>query len=157
MTYSPFPTSGGGSAHGGSPFAANDSPFSRAPQGGSSPFTGSSPELGQLQQNSAPSPRLIPGLAMGLVSILLSLYLFFSATAATETKYLVFSVIAWGLAGILGIGSLGWYFTGDAKARAEGNYLSVDWKNFLYWVTLAVLAVAVVLSAIHVALWFGKL
>lgn len=154
MTSSPFPTSGGGGAHGSSPFTGG-SPFAPTSPSGGAPFSGSSSE--SLPPTSAPAARLAPSLVMGALSILLSLYLFLSSAAATETRYLIIASIAWVLAGVLGIGTLGWYFTGDATARAEGNYLSVDWKNLLYWATLVVLAVSVVLSAVHIALWFGKL
>ncbi|WP_257182916.1 hypothetical protein [Corynebacterium cystitidis] len=91
-----------------------------------------------------------------MVSLLISLYLFVSSLSATQSSYIAVAAIAWALAGILGIGAMAVYFTGDSQERASGFYVQVGWKQGLYVVTLLVLGVAVVLSAVHIGLWFGK-
>ena len=133
-----------------SPFGGTQSPFTPpAPTG---------PEAGTtaLAITSAPVARLVPSLVMGVISVVLSVFLFLSSTTATDSSYLPLTLVAWVLAGVLGIGALGVYFKGDADARASGMFVSVGWKEALYWATIVVLGLGVLLSAIHAGLYVGK-
>lgn len=144
MTQSPFAQNSGGA----------QSPFSQA---NASPFGDPAPnDTTALSTTTAPVARLVPSLVMGVISVVISLVLFFSSTTATDSSYLPLTMAAWVLAGVLGIGALGVYFKGDADARASGMFVSVGWKEALYWATIVVLGLGVLLSAIHAGLYVGK-
>lgn len=133
-----------------SPFGGTQSPF--APPAPTGPEAGTT----ALAITSAPVARLVPSLVMGVISVVLSVFLFLSSTTATDSSYLPLTLVAWVLAGVLGIGALGMYFKGDADARASGMFVSIGWKEALYWATIVVLGLGVLLSAIHAGLYVGK-
>lgn len=106
---------------------------------------------------SAPVARLLPSLALGLLSLGLSVLITFGSYEATDTSFAIFAFVSWAIAGILGISLLGWYFAENNRRRGESLYVDVGWKKAVYVITLVVLASAVVWSAINIAQWAGKL
>lgn len=106
---------------------------------------------------SAPVHCLVPSLVLGLVGVVLNAVLTFGSSVATDTNFFVMAGLGWLLAGIAGVTLLGWYFTTDNKRRAAGFYTEIGWKKAVYYATMVVLVIAVVWSAVDIALWVGKL
>lgn len=125
-----------------------DTPPPTTPGGGGSGFRGAS---------SAPVERLIPSLALGVIGILLNLWLTLGSPVATDTTFGVIALIAWVLSGVVGVSCLSLYFAENNRRRATGFYSRVDWKKGIFYATVAALLIAVVWSALDVALWAGKL
>ncbi|PRQ10577.1 hypothetical protein C1Y63_10715 [Corynebacterium sp. 13CS0277] len=107
--------------------------------------------------HSAPAHLLLPSLVLGVAAMAVCAYLDFGSHTATDQAYKTFSVIAWFMAGILGVGLVGVYFIADTRRRAESFYSFIGWKTALYWVTCAVITGGVIWSAIDIAHWVGKL
>lgn len=125
------------------------------PPGGSAPAPGSGG--GGFRTGSAPALLLLPSLLCGLIGLILNFVLLFGSAEATDTSFAVTAAISWALAVLLGIPLLALYFTEDNKRRGAGFYIEVDWKKVLYWSTIIALVAAVIFSAVHFALWVGKL
>lgn len=139
---------GGSGGFGGFGGSGGDSGFN-APDIGAS--------TGPRRATSAPVGRLIPSLVLGLIGVSLNAWLSFSSAVATDTSFGITAVIAWLLSGVLGIVCLGLYFTANDKQKATGFYSRIGWKKALLYFTAVVLLIAVVWSAIDIALWVGKL
>lgn len=108
------------------------------------------------QITSAPHLALIPGLVFGIVSVALSLYVLVGPIRAIDKEQLFFSGLAWFIAAILGISSLGLYFSKDTALRSASLYQDVAWKKVLYFAVLVLIAIGTVLSAFLFAQYVGK-
>lgn len=150
QSYSPAPET---QSYGG---ATSPTPPSYGPgsQGGS---TAASSSAGDFTTTSAPHLMLLPSLILAAVSLILCAVVGFGPLRSIDTGWGVFSGIAWALSGIVGVSALGLYFTKNTEARAAGMYEYVGWKQGLFYATVAALVIAVVVSSIMFALWFGKL
>ncbi|MGP6174663.1 hypothetical protein [Corynebacterium sp. A21] len=126
-----------------------------ADSGFSAPATGAA--TGSRRATSAPVGHLIPSLVLGLIGVMLNAWLSFSSTVATDTSFGIIAGVAWILSGLFGIICLGRYFTANAQRKATGFYSHIGWKKTLLYFTALVLLIAVVWSAIDIALWVGKL
>lgn len=104
----------------------------------------------------APVVALLPSLVLGVISLGISAFLFFSSVSPTSSTYLWLSLAAWALAGVIGISLLALFRKADTRERARGVYVEEGWRVALYWGTMALLVIGVVWSAIELALWFGK-
>ncbi|RSZ65136.1 hypothetical protein EAH68_03065 [Corynebacterium hylobatis] len=142
------PYSGGsfGGPPGGSTGPGPGGQFSAAPTPSRSTKASSEPVL-----------HLLPSLLLGLVGIGLNVMLTFGGFVATDSAWALWSFLAWFLAGVLGISLLGWYFTEVNRRKGAGFFTRVGWKRVVAVLTFAVLAVAVLWSAIDIAQWAGKL
>lgn len=172
----PTPSTGGASSPWGSPssagtgavtdpFAAPSSdPFAPAKEGDYSgplpgapgsaePAGGASP----LEPSSAPATWLVPGLALGVIALVMTAILLLGDISPISGTYAGMAFGAWALAGLVGVSSLAFYFSEDTRRRANGMYSIVGWKQGLYWATLAVLLIAIILSSLCIALWVGRL
>lgn len=138
----------------GGSFGSSPGGFSGA-GAGSFPATSNAPRT--TKATTEPVFHLAPSLLLGVVGIVLNAVITFGDHVATDTTYGVLALIAWFLAGVLGISLLGWYFLEVNKRRGAGFYIKVGWKKAAAWVTFAVLSIAVLWSAIDIALWVGKL
>lgn len=149
----------GGSTGGFTPAGStsNSSGFS-TPTAAQSPAPGRSSGRkragGRLQ--SAPTEWILPGLVLGLISLGLNAWITFGAPVATDNLFLIVAGIAWGLAGILSVLSIGKYMSAVNERKSTGFYTEVPWKKALFIATVILLVVAVVWSALDIALWAGK-
>lgn len=132
---------------------------------GTSSFGGGSnansqPEYGnqsdEFTTTSAPHLMLVPSLVLALISLVMLAIAGFGPLRSIDAQWGVLSGVAWALSGIVGVSALGLYFSKNTQARAEGLYEIVGWKQALFYVTVAALVIAVVLSSIMFALWFGR-
>lgn len=124
-------------------------------------FGGSAePEYGdqsdEFTTTSAPHLMLVPSLALAVISLVMLAIAGFGPLRSIDAQWGVLSGVAWALSGIVGVSALGLYFSKNTQARAEGLYQIVGWKQALFYVTVAALVIAVVLSSIMFALWFGR-
>ena len=129
---------------------------------GSSDFDESNPvpvagPSSAIADNSAPVVNLVPSLVLAVISLFLSGFITFSSVGPTDSPYRMVSLVAWAAAGVVGITAMSFYFMADTKRRALGFYQIVSWKQAVYFVTVALLFVAVVWSAVEIGLWVGKL
>lgn len=69
----------------------------------------------------------------------------------------VLPLVGWLLAGPVAIGLIGAYGFFNAKAAARPWYGEPGWCRTLYWVAIAVIAIAVVISAVCIALYVGRM
>lgn len=99
---------------------------------------------------------LVPSLALAVISLVMLAIAGFGPLRSIDAQWGVLSGVAWALSGIVGVSALGLYFSKNTQARAEGLYQIVGWKQALFYVTVAALVIAVVLSSIMFALWFGR-
>lgn len=159
MSHGFSPNSGGSY---GSPDGGFASPSQRPAGGpGASPagFGVPSPAggSGARRTTSAPVHCLIPSLVLAVVAVIINAWLTFGPATATEGLFAALAAVAWGLAGVLGVTALSWYFITDNKRRGAGFYTEIGWKKLLFAITAAGLIIGVVWSAIDFALWVGKL
>ncbi len=153
----------GFSPHSGGSFGTPPGGFSRP---STPPVTGtppggfpSAPESGGggFRTGSAPALLLLPSLLCGIIGLILNFVLLLGSAETTDTSFAVTAVIGWALAVFVGIPLLGLYFREDNRRRGAGLYIEMDWKRALYWFTIVALIAAVIFSAVHFALWVGKL
>ena len=137
------------------PFPAGDTTPSAAP-GFPGDTSTDAPQAAPVI-HSAPVHLLLPSLVLGIAAMSICAYLDFGPHTATDQAYKTFSVIAWFIAGIIGVGLVGVYFIADTHRRAESFYSFIGWKTALYWCTCAVITGGVIWSAIDIAHWVGKL
>lgn len=109
------------------------------------------------EPSSAPARWLIPGLVLGVIALVMTIVLLTGKVSPVTGTYAGMAFGAWALSGLLGVSSLAFYFSEDTRRRANGMYSIVGWKQGLYWATLAVLFIAVILSSLCIALWAGRL
>jgi len=88
--------------------------------------------------------------ALGLVIVLLR-----HDPGTGSVPYFAFT--SWVLAGPVAIGLLAVFLTKDTNARARALYAAPAWVPWAYRAVLLVALVAIVLSAIHIADWAGRL
>lgn len=119
--------------------------------------TSSSGSAGSFRAASAPVHCLIPSLVLGLIGVVLNAVITFGSATATDSIFAILAGLGWALAGIAGVTLLAWYFNTDNKRRGSGFYTEIGWKKAVYYATMAVLVIAVVWSAVDIALWVGKL
>ncbi|ANR63593.1 hypothetical protein C627_13380 [Corynebacterium glutamicum ZL-6] len=149
----------GGSTGGFTPAGSTSNPsgFS-TPKAAESPAPGRSSGRkragGRLQ--SAPTEWILPGLVLGLISLGLNAWITFGAPVATDNLFLIVAGIAWVLAGILSVLSIGKYMSAVNERKSTGFYTEVPWKKALFTATVVLLVFAVVWSALDIALWVGK-
>lgn len=110
----------------------------------------------EFKTTSAPHTLLLPSLILALVSLILDAIVGFGPLRSIDTQWGVLTGVAWALSGIVGVSALGLYFTKNTEARANGLYEIVGWKQTLFYATIAALAIAVVISSVMFALWFGR-
>lgn len=67
------------------------------------------------------------------------------------------AIVAWALAGPVGIGMLAVFTTSDLKARAGAVYLAQGWVRPLYWVCVVLCLAGAMVAAWKIAEWVGRL
>ena len=102
----------------------------------------------QLATSKAPAQWLLVAIGLAVVSIVVALILGSLPPLA---------IIAWVLAGPLGIGMLAFFTTSDLKARSGAVYLASSWVRPLYWASLVLCLAGAMVAAWKIAEWVGRL
>lgn len=105
-------------------------------------------ESGTVQIARPPLPYLAAAAAISLVALLL---------AALLGAIPGLAIIAWVLAGPIAIGVLAYYLKVDTTERARPIYAAPNWLRPAYIVALVLCGIAVVIAALRIALWVGRL
>lgn len=105
----------------------------------------------------APVPYLLPSLILSLVSLAICLWVIFRPVYVTEGIYLPVVGVSWISSGLMSISLLSLYFIKNTKRKAEGVYIYKTWKTLFYWFTILFIIIAVIVSAVQLGLWFGKI
>ena len=149
----------GGSSGGFTPSGATGAPSSfSTPSAAQSPAPGRSSGSGRAggRLQSAPTEWILPGLVLGLISLGINAWITFGVPVATDNLFGIVAGIAWVLAGILGVPSIGKYMSAVNDRKSTGFYSEVPWKKVLFTATVVLLVAAVLWSALDIALWAGK-
>ncbi len=136
---------GGGSGSGAPRPTGGDHP---PPVAGLSPGGGGPPAASALAVSRPPLPLLWAALGLAVVGGVL-------AAVAGGTPWL--AVTAWVLAGPAAFATLGAYSTADTRQRARSVYAAPPWLRTAYRVTAVVAVLAVVVTAVRIAEWVGRL
>ena len=150
MTQGFTPYSGG--SYGKSP--GGFSPAGAGPSFG--PTTGGTTRATARAATSQPVSKLLPSLLTGIVGLVINAVLQFGDHVATDRMWGLLAMIAWAVAGVIGVTLLGGYFTEVNKRRGAGYYSTVGWRNTVAWVTYGTLLFAIIWSAFNIAQWVGK-
>lgn len=67
------------------------------------------------------------------------------------------AITAWVITGPVAFGLLAVYSATDARRRASSVYIAPVWLGIAYWTSVAVVLACVVLSALRIADWAGRL
>ncbi|WP_296102944.1 hypothetical protein [uncultured Corynebacterium sp.] len=105
----------------------------------------------------APVPYLLPSLILSIVSLAICLWVIFRPVYVTEGIYLPVVGVSWITSGLLSISLLSLYFIKNTKRKAEGVYIYKTWKTLFYWFTILLIITAVIVSAVQLGLWVGKI
>lgn len=105
----------------------------------------------------APVPYLLPSLILSIVSLVICLWVIFRPLYVTEGAYLPVVGISWILSGLMSISLLSLYLIKNTKRKTEGVYIYKAWKTYLYWLTILLIITAVIMPAVQIGLWFGKI
>lgn len=145
-----------GGSSGGFNQGSTGSQFESMPAGASRGTGGSRGSRGGSRLRSAPLEWILPGLGLGLVSLGLNAWLTFGSLVATDRVFAIVAAVAWFLAGICGVLSIGKYMAEVNERKSSGFYTEIPWKRALFIITAVILLIAVVWSAVDIAQWAGK-
>ncbi len=93
---------------------------------------------------------------LGIISLGLNAWITFGSLVATDSAFAAIAGIAWVLAGILGVLSIGKYLAEVNERKSSGFYTEVPWKRVLFIIAGVLLFLAIVWSAVDIAQWAGK-
>lgn len=138
----------GGFGNNGSDFGSADAPtdFNSAPSG---PLTFKS---GPWHWVSAATATAVIGVALGIVAYVLAS----SAGSFTSTLFKSLAIAGWAVGGIVTFILLGLHIVEDTKRQASGPYIANSTQVLLYRASAIVGFVAVIITAIEIALAFAK-
>lgn len=147
----------------GSPFspaptpAAPFTPSSPGAQLGTapSPTSGTSRPAAVLTATSGPWGYLIAALVTAILGIVLGVAAWLGFTA-TETTFLTLAGLGWVCAGIATFILLGLHVMADTKRQTSGLYISNPTQKLLQYAAMGLGVIGVIITAVEIALWFGK-
>lgn len=147
----------------GSPFApaptpaAPFTPSSPGAQLGTapSPASGTSRPAAVLTATSGPWGYLIAALVTAILGIVLGVAAWLGFTA-TETTFLTLAGLGWVCAGIATFILLGLHVMADTKRQTSGLYISNPTQKLLQYAAMGLGVIGVIITAVEIALWFGK-
>lgn len=147
----------------GSPFApaptpaAPFTPSSPGAQLGTapSPTSGTSRPAAVLTATSGPWGYLIAALVTAILGIVLGVVAWLGFTA-TETTFLTLAGLGWVCAGIATFILLGLHVMADTKRQTSGLYISNPTQKLLQYAAMGLGVIGVIITAVEIALWFGK-
>lgn len=156
---------GGDSGFGQSGFG-NDAPTSSFTPPADSTGSGlSAPEgpnntgSGPLKFGTGPWHWVITAIGCAVVGLILGIVAYFTASSAssfTSTTFKAMAFVGWVIGGILTFIFLGLHVVEDNKRRASGPYIENSTQVLLYRVAACVGLIAIVVTAIEIALVFAK-
>ena len=111
---------------------------------------------GPLTFRSGPWSWVLAAMGAAVVGLILGVVAHFGPFTATETPYLGLSLVGWALAGIATFVLLGVYISEDTKRQAEGPYIGVPGQIITYRAAAVIGLIAVVITAIEIALYVSK-
>lgn len=138
----------GGFGNNGSDFGSADAPtdFNSAPSG---PLTFKS---GPWHWVSAATATAVIGVALGIVAYVLAS----SAGSFTSTLFKSLAIAGWSVGGIVTFILLGLHIVEDTKRQVSGPYIANSTQVLLYRASAIVGFMAVIITAIEIALAFAK-
>lgn len=113
------------------------------------------PTGGALVATSGPWIFLIAALVTAVLGTGLGGIAWLTSTA-TESGWLALAVSGWALAGIITFILLGLHVSADTKRQTASLYISNSTQTLLYRVALGLGVIGVLITAVEIALWFGK-
>lgn len=150
--------SGGGSGDGGG-FGGGGSGFGGGGAAGGSGFdpvgAGAADESATTYR-SGPWPWVIAAALTAVIGLILGIAAFFTAEP-TDGAYSALAFGGWALAGIVTFVLLGVHLMEDTKRQAAGPYIGNAGQIALYRAAAGIGLVAVIVTAIEIALWASKL
>lgn len=136
---------------GGGEESTHRQPF--APGGGFEQAAPGTP-FGDTGTASAPLTISRPPLPLLLIALVIAVV---AAVVAGLFGQPLIAVICWVFAGPIAIGVIALYVTRDNNARAQGIYAAPRWARAFHVVTSVVCVLAVIVPAVRIAFWVGRL
>jgi hypothetical protein len=127
-------------------------PFDPQPPGRGAPYGG----FADTATRPAPAADAVGSPPLGWLVAALVIALAAAATAFVLRTSVVAAAICWAAAGPLAIGMVARYSVADTRQQARVVYTRRAWASGLYWGTVVVLLVAVVVCAWPIADWAGR-
>lgn len=120
-----------------------------------SPTSGTSRPAAVLTATSGPWGYLIAALVTAILGIVLGVVAWLGFTA-TETTFLTLAGLGWVCAGIATFILLGLHVMADTKRQTSGLYISNPTQKLLQYAAMGLGVIGVIITAVEIALWFGK-
>ena len=98
-------------------------------------------------------------IASAVIGLILGIVAYFTGSAAgsfTSTSFMSMAIAGWVIGGILTFIFLGMHIVEDTKRRANGPYIENSTQVLLYRAAVGVGFIAIVITAIEIALVFAK-
>ena len=154
-----FGSESGSSFGGGDGFGSGGGGFGTGGASGGAGFdpSGAGPADGAATTyRSGPWPWVIAATVTAVIGLVLGIVAFFTAEP-TDGAYSALAFGGWALAGIVTFILLGVHLTEDTKRQASGPYIGNAGQIALYRAAAGIGLVAVIVTAIEIALWASKL
>ncbi len=157
----PAPSPGSGEpfrSGGPNPFAAPSPAPATGSQGwgtSADPTLPATPASAPPTATTGPWPFVIAAAVTAVLGVVLGLVAWLGSTA-TEPLWLTLSGLGWVAAGIITFILLGLHIQADTRRQAAGFYISNPTQTLLYRAALGVGVIGVLITAVEIALWFGK-
>lgn len=154
-----FGSESGSSFGGGDGFGSGGGGFGTGGASGGAGFdpSGAGPADGAATTyRSGPWPWVIAATVTAVIGLVLGIVAFFTAEPA-DGAYSALAFGGWALAGIVTFILLGVHLTEDTKRQASGPYIGNAGQIALYRAAAGIGLVAVIVTAIEIALWASKL
>lgn len=154
-----FGSESGSSFGGGDGFGSGGGGFGSGGASGGAGFdpSGTGPaDAAATTYRSGPWPWVIAATVTAVIGLILGIVAFFTAEP-TDGAYSALAFGGWALAGIVTFILLGVHLTEDTKRQASGPYIGNAGQIALYRAAAGIGLVAVIVTAIEIALWASKL
>ncbi|AKK07031.1 hypothetical protein CMUST_13685 [Corynebacterium mustelae] len=103
-----------------------------------------------------PWPFLLAAVLSVGIAVVLGVLAPIIGGSATDDAFRIMAIIGWFLAGIAGFILLGLHIGADNRRKAAGLYIENPTQTLLVRATLALGSIAVVITAVEIALWLSK-
>lgn len=103
-----------------------------------------------------PWPFVIAAVLCAGIAVVLAVCAPIIGGSATDDGFRIMAIIGWFLAGIAGFILLGLHIGADNRRKAAGLYIENPTQTLLVRATLALGSIAVIITAVEIALWLSK-
>ena len=110
---------------------------------------------GALSATTGPWHFIVAAVITAVLGLCLGLAAWLGSTA-TESLWLPLAVAGWALSGVVTFILLGLHISADTRRQAASFYISNPTQTLLYRTALGLGVVGVIITAVEIALWFGK-